>query len=124
MVNAWQMLSLGLDYVLATISFFIFLFFIRKISTSRKTTKETYPFLGLALLAFFMGIAIIFSSWFDYYRWQYSTVVDLIYKFYVISLIAAFIALGFFIENVLKKTKYAITIYHVCSRRLAPEGAR
>ena len=113
MVNEWQMLGLGLDYVLATISFFIFLFFIKRITKTRKTINEILPFLGIALEALFMSIAMIISSWFDYYRWKYANVNFLLYKLYTLSIILAFMASGFFIECVLKKTKYAITIYMI-----------
>ncbi len=113
MVSAWQMLGLGLDYVLATIAVFIFLFFVKRISASRKNTKEIYPFLGLALLALFMGIAFIISSWFNFFRWEYSLLIDPLFKLYSMAITLAFVALAFFIENVLQKTNYIITLYMV-----------
>ena len=70
----------------------------KRISLSRKTTKEVFPFLGIGLTVFFLSIASILSSLFDYYRWQYSIVSDLLYKLYSISIILAFIALAFFFE--------------------------
>ena len=113
MVNAWQMFGLGLDYVLATIAVFIFLYFIKKISEVRNTTKEFFPFLGLAILALFIGIAMMISSWFDYYRWNYDIEIYPLYKLYTLSILLSLLGSSFFIEYVLKKTKYAITVYMI-----------
>jgi len=111
MVNSWQMLGLGLTYIVASTCFFLFLLFIDRFLRVRKTTKELLPFLGLAALFLCNSVAFILASWFDFLRWQYNESSIPLFKAYGWFLSGGLLGLTFIFEFTLKKTKYLISIY-------------
>jgi hypothetical protein len=111
MVDPWEMAGLGTAYLLVACAFFVFLQFFGKFLRTRKTTRELLPFLGLTILALFISISFFIVSWFDYFRWEGVGEFLLLYKLQNLLNLAAFAAVTFFWEYVLKKTKYIITAY-------------
>ncbi len=113
----WELLGFWLTCIFSTCSFFLFLYFMKKLLGVRKTTREILPFLGLAIVFLSISIGFMMLSWIDYTWWVENPIgpeLDLILQlqnFFGILIVIGFASLGFLLEFVWRKTKFVLTIY-------------
>lgn len=105
------MLGLATTFIFSTCAFFLFLYFLNKLSRIKRTTAEILPFVGLAVVFLFQAISFFVVGWFDYFKWQFNDIYNGLLKFYVLSLIGSLGIMVFLFEYTLKKTKYIISLY-------------
>lgn len=111
MMGPWEIVGIQLTAIFATCTLFLSGYFMKKIFPLGKSSKEILPFIGLAVVFICFGVAHIFVTWFDYYRWVEGQTIIALFKLYVTLLMGSLAGLSFFAEYLLKKTKYIITIY-------------
>ncbi|NVM02496.1 MAG: hypothetical protein HWN67_09190 [Candidatus Helarchaeota archaeon] len=112
-LDFWKMMGLGITFILSSNAIFLFYYFISKIYHSKEFKSEIFPFYGITLLFLFGGISYIFANVFDFFRWQYDITVLIYYRFHFIFYVLSVASCIFVYENLIKKTKYLLTIYMI-----------
>ncbi len=112
-LDFWKMMGLGITFILISNAIFLFYYFISKIYHSKEYKSEILPFYGITLLFLFGGLSYISAIIFDFFHWYYNLTILIYYRLNFIFYVLCVASCIFVYENVIKKTKYLLTIYMI-----------
>ncbi len=112
-ITILELTSLFLYVVFAVYAYYLAIMFFLKIKRARGSGIDLAPMFGLAFFVLFFGTGYIILGYYHFFKYDTGSAPEELYRAAILLTYIALIAMVFFSEKIIAKTKFVFTIFSI-----------